>query len=77
MGKKELKRLLKLYKSDLNSMADECIFYEARAAEAQAMVERLIEEGCRLPGWTIYSTWYQLVSEWRNDPPKNYRSEQL
>lgn len=42
MNKKELKRALKLYKSDLNSMADESIKYKKLAERATADCVRLV-----------------------------------
>ena len=70
MGKKELKRDLKLYKSDLNSMADESIYYKECAEKAEAMVERLIAAH-----YEDSRKWVALRNEWRANPPKPYRAE--
>ena len=80
MGKKELKRDLKLYKSDLNSMAEESIFYRARAEKAEAMVESMLDTVSVLLDANVVTgawigRWYKHVYSWRAAPPKNYRSE--
>lgn len=73
MGKKELKRLLKLCESDLNSMADEAIFYKGRALKAEAMVERLIRVILSAFDWaTKYDMLNKLIVEWRANPPKDH-----
>lgn len=85
MGKKELKRDLELYKSDLNSMADEAIYYKKRALKAEAFINkitRIIFEGneitvtCIRGGDKLNAWYYKLkdtADEWRANPPKNYR----
>lgn len=70
-SRKELKRDLKLYKSDLNSMADEAIYYRKRAEKDEAFIARLIEMGGHMA--LRHDRWNELVAEWHANPPKNYR----
>lgn len=77
MKKKELKRLLKLCESDLNSMADEAIYYKGRAQKAEAFIERLFIVGNNLDfiaaQYEESIKWLELRDEWRANPPKDYR----
>ena len=85
MRKKELKRLLKLYKSDNGALADESIFYEARAEKAEVFIERLVkavypdkwyrlhrrEDQPKILVW--YETLRSIAEKWDFSEPKSYR----
>lgn len=73
-NKKELKRALKLYARNLNSMANESIAYRERALKAEAMADRLTETvyaGKQVIGRNELITWYlhltDVANEWQND----------